>query len=123
MALCLIVIVIALSLFPFSTTLKMFILIAVILGIGWALLYPCLMVHAIENSGASQGPTMATFTALGDLGIGIGPMIIGAVLQWTSYPIMFICLALTAAINLLFFYGTIGKKAGIFSKERKNEIV
>ena len=61
MALCLIVEVIALSLFPFSTTLKMFILIAVILGIGRALLYPSLMVHAIERFGRLPGSSHGDF--------------------------------------------------------------
>ena len=52
---------------------------------------------------------MATFTALCDLGAGIGPMIMGIILQWISYPIMFSCSALTGAINLLYFYHVIGK--------------
>jgi MFS family permease len=94
----------------FSTTLPMFILVAVILGAGWALLYPSLLIYAIENAGSAQGPAMATFTALGDLGAGIGPMIMGIILQRTSYPIMFSCLALTGAINFLYFYYAMGKK-------------
>jgi len=93
----------------FSTTLPMFILVAVILGTGWALRYPSLMIYAIENAGAAQGPAMGTFTALGDLGAGIGPMIMGIILQRTSYPIMFSCLALTGAITFLYFHYIIGK--------------
>jgi MFS family permease len=82
----------------------------VILGIGWSLLYPSLMIYAIERAGAAQGPAMGTFTALADLGAGIGPMIMGVILQWTSYPVMFFCLALIGVINFLYFYYAIGKR-------------
>jgi MFS family permease len=106
---CLTAIFISMVILTFSTTLPMFILVAVILGTGWALLYPSLLIYAIENAGSAQGPAMGTFTALGDLGAGIGPMIMGIILQETSYPIMFSCLALTGAINFLYFYYVIGK--------------
>jgi MFS family permease len=82
----------------------------VIFGTGWALLYPSLLIYAIENAGSAQGPAMGTFTALADLGTGIGPMIMGIILQWTSYPIIFSCLTLTGVINFLYFYYAIGKK-------------
>jgi predicted MFS family arabinose efflux permease len=106
---CMTAIFISMVILTFSTTLPMFILVAVILGTGWALLYPSLLIYAIENAGSAKGPAMATFTALGDLGAGIGPMIMGIILQGTSYPIMFSCLALTGAINFFYFYYVIGK--------------
>jgi hypothetical protein len=53
---------------------------------------------------------MATFTALGDLGAGLGPMIMGFVLQRTSYPVMFACLTLTGPANYFYFYYTQDKK-------------
>jgi MFS family permease len=110
---CFILIVIAIAILVFSTTLAMFILAAVILGAGWALLYPFLMIHAIEKAGSAQGPAMATFTALGDLGAGLGPMIMGLILEWMGYPIMLSCLILTAVINFLYFYYSIAKKARV----------
>ena len=106
---CLIAIFISLVILTFSTTLPMFILVAVILGTGWALLYPSVLIYAIETASSAQGPAMATFTALGDLGAGIGPMIMGIILQGTSYRIMFSCLALTGAINFFYFYYVIRK--------------
>jgi len=45
-------------------------------------------------------------------GIGIGPMIMGIILQWTSYPIMFLCLTFIGVLNSLYFYYAIGKKRG-----------
>jgi MFS family permease len=107
---CLTAIIISLALLTFSSTLSMFILVAVIFGSGWALLYPSLLMNAIENAGFARGPAMGTFTGLADLGVGIGPMIMGIILQWTSYPMMFFCLTLTGVINFFYFYYAIGKK-------------
>ena len=108
--LCLIAIFISMVTLTFSTTLPMFILVAVIYGMGLALLFPSLLIYAIEKAGSAQGPAMGTFTALADLGTGLGPMMMGIILQGTSYPIMFSCLALTGAINFLYFYYVIGKR-------------
>jgi MFS family permease len=109
---CLIAIIISLAILTFSTTLPMFILVAVILGTGWALLYPSLLPYVIESAGSVRGPAMGTFTGLADLGAGIGPMIMGVILQWTSYPIMFFCLTLIGVINFLYFCYAIGGKGG-----------
>jgi MFS family permease len=107
---CFITVIISMVMLTFSTTLIMFILAAVILGTGWAFLYPSIFIDAIDHSGSAQGPAMATFTALADLGAGMGPMIMGAVLQWTNYSIMFFCLTLTGVTNLLYFYFVIAKR-------------
>jgi MFS family permease len=107
---CLTAIVISLAILTFSTTLPMFILVAVVLGTGWALLYPSLLIYAIESAGSARAPAMATFTGLADLGAGIGPMIMGIILQWTNYPTMFFSLTLIGIINFFYFYYAIGKK-------------
>jgi MFS family permease len=107
---CFIIVIISLVILTFSTTLLMFILVAIIFGTGWAFLYPSLVVYAVENSGSARGPAMGTFTALADLGAGIGPMIMGMILEWTNYPMMFIFLALIGAVNFLYFRHTIRKK-------------
>ena len=107
---CLVLIVIGITIMPFANSLTLFIVVAVILGTGWAFLYPSLTIHVIEAAGLSRGPAMATFTALGDLGAGLGQMIMGFILKRTSYPIMFACLTLTGVTNLLYFYYARGKK-------------
>jgi len=108
---CLTIIVIALVAFPFANSLGMFILVAVLLGAGWAFLYPILTIHVIENAGLERGPAMGTFTAISDLGSGLGPMVMGLVLEKTSYTIMFVCLIFTAVINLIYFYWALAKKS------------
>jgi MFS family permease len=107
---CFIVIIISVVVLTFSTTLLMFIFVAIAFGLGWAFLYPSLVVYAVESSGAARGPAMGTFTALADLGAGIGPMIMGMILEWTNYPMMFFFLALTGAGNLLYFRCVIRKE-------------
>jgi MFS family permease len=107
---CFIAIIISIVVLTFSTTLAMFILVAIVFGTGWAFLYPSLVVYAVESSGSARGPAMGTFTALADLGAGIGPMVIGIILEWTNYPIMFFSLTLIGIINLLYFDYTVRKK-------------
>ena len=110
---CLAAIIISLLILTFSTTLPMFILVAVVLGTGWSLLYPSLLIYAIENADSARGPAMGTFTGLADLGAGIGPMTMGVILQWTSYPIMFLCLTLIGVINFVYFCCVMGKKGKV----------
>ena len=96
--------IIAMILLAFSKTLPMFILVAIIWGIGSAFLYPTFVAYALDLAGSSRGTAMGTFTALDILGVGIGPVIMGVGLRLTSYPIMFLCLALIGAIDLGYFY-------------------
>jgi hypothetical protein len=53
---------------------------------------------------------MGTFQAIGDLGWSLGPAIMGVIVYTASYPIMFLCLALTGMINLNYFYFFVRKK-------------
>jgi MFS family permease len=107
---CLAIVIISITIIPLSKTLAMFVLSAVLLGTGWALLYPSLLAYAVDKAGSAQGPAMGTFTAFSDFGGGLGPMIMGIILEWTNYSIMFSCLILTAVINLIFFYFIIWKR-------------
>jgi predicted MFS family arabinose efflux permease len=109
---CLLAQIIAMSILIFSTTLPMFILVAVIWGMGTAFFYPALVAYVIDLAGPSRGPAIGTYMALSDFGAGMGSVIMGIVLQWTNYPIMFLCLAFTGVINLLYFYFAVRKKGG-----------
>ncbi|HUL20053.1 MAG TPA: MFS transporter [Thermodesulfobacteriota bacterium] len=107
---CFIGIITSVVALTFSTSLPMFILVAIVFGTGWAFLYPSLVVYAVESSGSARGPAMGTFTALADLGAGIGPMIVGMILEWTNYPIMFLSLTLIGGVNFLYFDYTVRRK-------------
>jgi len=107
---CLTTYIISMVILAFSTTLPMFILVAVIWGIGNAFLYPTLVAYALDRAGPSRGPAMGTFTAVADVGVGMGSMIMGIILHWTNYPTMFLCLAFTGVINLLYFNFLVRKR-------------
>ncbi len=100
---CLMLVVMAIVTLIFSTTLPMFILVAFLLGGGWSLLYPSLMIFALEKGGSARGPAMGTFTAIADMGSSLGPMIMGLILEWTSYPVMFFSLVLIGITNIFYF--------------------
>jgi MFS family permease len=110
---CLGIIVVGLVVFILADSLSLFILVAVLLGAGWAFIYPILTIHVIENAGLARGPAMGTFTAISDLGSGIGPMVMGLVLEKSGYPAMFGCLIFTAVVNLVYFYWAIGRKVRV----------
>ena len=108
---CLITYLIPPVILAFSGTQPMFLLAAVIWGIGHAFLMPALVVYALEGAGSSAGPAMGTFHAMTDLGTCLGPAIMGVVLTLTGYRIMFLCCALTAALNLGYFCFLVRKKS------------
>jgi MFS family permease len=101
---CIIAFILAMTLLAFSKTLEMFILVAVIAAAGHAFLVPSLFAYILDLVGSSRGPAIGWLTAMGDLGIGLGPMIMGVILRWTSFPTMFLCLALTGLIGFAYFY-------------------
>ena len=100
---CLVVYAIAMVILIFSRTFPMFMLMAVVWGAGHSLFYPALVALAIERANSSRGSLMATFTAASDLGVGLGPVIMGIILQHTSYPVMFACVALAGVLNIFYF--------------------
>ncbi len=107
---CLFGMIISSILLAFSTNLTLFILVAMIWGTSTAFLYPTLVAYVIDCTGSSRGPAMGTFTALTDLGAGMGSVVMGIILELTNYPFMFFCLTLTGILNLLYFLLAVRKK-------------
>ncbi|MFB3885166.1 MAG: MFS transporter [Thermodesulfobacteriota bacterium] len=107
---CLFAYIASMVILAFSKTLPMFILVAMIWGAGQAFLMPSLAVYALDRAGTSPGPVMATLSTFADVGISLGPVIMGLVIRTASYPIMFLCLALTGIANLNYFYFLVRKK-------------
>jgi len=60
--------------------------------------------YILDRVGSSRGTAMGTFTGLQDLGVAIGPVIMGGVIQFTNYSGMFIILSLVGLMNLIYFY-------------------
>jgi len=94
---------IAMILLSFSKTLPMFVLVGLLWGTGSAFFYPASMAYAFDYADSSGGPAVGTFRALSDLGVAIGPAIMGMIIPLTGYRTMFLCLALVCLINLSYF--------------------
>jgi MFS family permease len=109
---CLFAYIIAMGLLAFSKTLPMFILAAAIWGLGTAFCTPATMAYTIERAGTSRGPAIGTYTTGSDLGVALGPVVMGIIIRYTSYRTMFLCGALIAFINLIYFYFLVRKKGG-----------
>ena len=100
---CLLILIVATVIIAFSRTLSMFVLAGLIWGVGHAFLYPALAVYILDRVGSSRSLAMGTLTAMTDLGIFMGPVVMGVVIQFTSYPTMFLCLSLIGMISLIYF--------------------
>jgi predicted MFS family arabinose efflux permease len=107
---CLSLLIMAVIILTFSKTFPMFIFVAVIWGLGHAFIFPSLLNYAIDQASSPSGSVIGTYTALSDFGSGIGPVIMGIVLQFASYPAMFLCSALAGFIGLFYFYSMVRKK-------------
>jgi MFS family permease len=102
--------ILSMIILAFSKTLPMFIFVGVIWGIGIVFLTPAVIVYTLERAGSSRGPAMGTYTAFSDLGLSLGPVVMGIIIPLTSYPIMFLCLAFLGAINFSYFYFFVKKE-------------
>ena len=107
---CLIAQIVAMTILVFSTTLPMFIVVAVVWGIGNAFFYPTLVAYTIDLAGSSRGPAIGTYLALSDFGAGMGSVIMGIVLQLSNYQAMFLALVLTGLVNLSYFHFVVKKR-------------
>jgi MFS family permease len=96
--------IISMAILAYSKTLPMFILVALIYGMGPAFLSPALVAYTLDRAGSSPGPAMGTYQSVSDLGMSLGPVIMGIVLHATNYQVMFLCLAFSGLISLNYFY-------------------
>jgi MFS family permease len=108
---CLIAYIISMAILAFSETLPMFILVGVIWGIGNAFSMPSLVAYVLDRVSSSPGPAMGTFTAISDLGLSLGPVVMGIIIHVTGYQVMFLCLAFTGIINLIYFHFFVREKS------------
>jgi MFS family permease len=97
----------------FSMTLPMFIFVGLLWGTGHALLVPAFMTYSFEHAGSSDGAAVGTFRAFSDLGQALGPAVMGIIIPFTGYQIMFLCLALICLINLCYFQFYVRKRHNV----------
>jgi len=93
----------AMVILSFSKTLSLFIFVGLLWGAGAAFLTPTILAYALDYSGSSSGPAVGTYQAFQDLGMTLGPVIIGLIIPLTGYRIMFLCLALICLTDVIYF--------------------
>ncbi len=95
--------IVAMVIIAVSKTLPMFILAGLLQGVGVAFVNPAIMAYSFEYAGSASGPAVGTFQALMDFGIAVGPLVMGLILPFTGYRMMFVCLALVYVSSLVYF--------------------
>jgi hypothetical protein len=86
-----------------SRTLPLSIFVGMIWGTGNAFFLPAAIAYALEYVSPADITTVSTFRAISDLGLALGPVIMGLVIPLTGYLILFLCLTFICFINLCYF--------------------
>lgn len=108
----LLVFAIALAILSFSGTLFMFVLVGLLWGGALAFFVPASMAYALEYADSSKGTALGTYQMFMDFGLAVGPVVMGMIVPCTGYPLMFLCLALIALLDLVYFQFYVrGRKA------------
>ena len=107
---CFSIAITALVILSFSRTLPMFIIVGAFWGIGAAFFLPVSMSYAFEYAGTSDGAAIGTFRGFSDLGLGIGPVVIGIIIPLTGYRLTFLCLAVIVLFNMAYFHFYVRKR-------------
>ena len=108
---------VAIVILSFSKTLPLFIFVGFVWGVGAAFFMPACMAYALEFAGSSSGAAVGTFQALTDLGMALGPVVMGLIIPVTGYPIMFLCLAFIYLIDMCYFQFYVRKRyRGVVSR-------
>ena len=94
----------AMGLLSVADTLPMLLLVAVIYGLGFGAVSPVLQAFTVDRAGlGDRGAAMATYSAAFDLGIGVGSVALGYILQVSTFGAMYLTAAGCAAVGLAGF--------------------
>ena len=75
---------------------------AIVMGVGFSLLFPSLALIAVERSGDERrGAALGAFTAFFDAGVGVGAPVAGAIAAIGGYPAAFWVASAAAAAGML----------------------
>lgn len=85
-------------------SLWVFLAAALLYGLGFGLVHPTLMAFLVDRvNERGRGAAMGTFTAAFDLGIGAGSIILGVVLQFFGFRVMYILSGLIVLAGAIWF--------------------
>lgn len=82
-------------------------------GVGAGTFQPAMMAHLVDQTQpAERGRALSTFTLGNDLGLSIGALLLGVLVDWAGYrPAFFVAGAMAASGALLFFASTRRQRA------------
>lgn len=110
---------VAMALLSFSRTVPMFIFAGLLWGTAVAFVFPATIAYAFDYAHSSAGTAVGTFRVLTDLGVAVGPMVMGAILPFTGYPAMFLCLAGICLLNICYFQFFVRKRRAMRGNARE----
>jgi predicted MFS family arabinose efflux permease len=91
--------------FAFTSELAVFILLAVLLGLGTALVYPTFLATVAENTHpADRAHSLGIFRLWRDLGYAIGALLTGLIADTMGVPASIITVALITMISAAIIY-------------------
>lgn len=94
-----------------ATSLTGLLVAAILYGLGFGAVNPSLMALTVDRCGLdNRGAAMATFSGSFDLGIGVGSVLLGFVLQLSDFGTMYLAAAGVVGVGLLIF--VIGTRRG-----------
>ncbi|SDH21380.1 MFS transporter [Desulfosporosinus hippei] len=103
--------VVALVLLSMASSLSMFLLVAVVYGLGFGTVQPILNALVITLSPPERrGAANATFAVAMDLGIGLGAVILGFIAQELGYVYMYGSSVIFALLALVMYFSFLRKK-------------
>lgn len=95
---------VALGLLAFASAVPHFIAAGALYGIAFSLLQPSLMAMILDRAAAAaRGAAMGTYGAAYELGIGMGSILLGLLLEKTSFTTIFLVASAIAIIGLVAF--------------------
>jgi MFS family permease len=94
-----------------SNSLLVFLVAALLYGLGFGFVHPTMMALLVDFvSERGRSAAMATFTAAFDLGIGTGSIVLGVVLQFFGFKVMYLLSGLVVLIGTVWFIAVNDKK-------------
>lgn len=87
-----------------ADSLPILLLAAAVYGMGFGAVHPSLLAFTVDRTEvASRGAAMGTFSAAFDLGIGLGSVLLGYILQWGGFTAMYLTAAGVVLLGLIGF--------------------
>lgn len=84
-----------------------------LIGIAIAIVFSTLQAIVVARSPPRRyGVTTSTFSALSDLGSGVGPMVLGAVITARGFSDMYLACSCIAAVSMLMYWAIYGRRNG-----------